>query len=170
MKSLLLILLLLPMLAEGQIRNIVAQYPIDGPSTENLNDGILGRWKFKEDTNKNNFYEIIRGKPYAEDKYHIKFWNRGGTNPTYESNMHFSKIANIQFINVPYFEANFSRNGFFFLKILEISPDFTKITAAVFHDNTLWELNQEDLSQRITQNVNNPAYFSDTVHLFKIWR
>lgn len=83
MKGLLFILLLLPVFVKGQVRDVMAKYPIDAPSMDNLNDGILGRWKFEEDTNKNNFYEIIRRKPYALDKYHIKFWDRGGqTLPT----------------------------------------------------------------------------------------
>jgi len=94
MKGLLFMLLLLPVFVKGQVRDVMAKYPIDAPSMDNLNDGILGRWKFEEDTNKNNFYEIIRRKPYALDKYHIKFWDRGGTNPSYEANMHFSKIGN----------------------------------------------------------------------------
>lgn len=173
MKKLLLILLLLPAFVQGQISNIEAKYPIDGPSMKNLNDAILGRWRFEEDTNKKNFYEIIRHEPYQLDRYHIKFWDRGGTNPTYESNMHFSKIGNTQFINVPYFEENFTHEGFFFLKILETDADpvtgnYIKMTAAVVNDTTLWNLNQAEVKQRIIQNINNPAYYSDTVHFYKM--
>jgi hypothetical protein len=168
MKNLLLLLLLLPILAAGQINTIVAKYPIDAPSKENLLDGILGKWKFKEDTDKNNFYEIIRRAPYNLDKYHLKFWNRGGTNPTYEANMHFSKIGNTQFINVPYFEENFTHKGFFFLKILDVNADFSKITAVVVHDTILWNLLEPEVRQRIIKTLNNPAYYQDTVHFYKI--
>jgi len=161
-------LVLLPVLAAGQIKSVVARYPIDDPSIENLNDGILGRWKFEEDTNKNNFYEIIRGAPYAVDRYHILFWDRGGTNPTYESNMHFSKIGKARFINVPYFEGHFSHKGYFFLKILAVNADFTKMTAATVHDTTLWNLDKAGVKQRIASNVNNPAYYYDTVHFYKV--
>lgn len=177
MKKLLIVLLLLPLFVQGQIRNIVAKYPIDEPSVANLNDGIRGAWKFKEDTNKNNYYEIIRGNPYAEDRYHIKFWDRGGTNPTYESNLHFSKIGNTLFINVPYFELavnvpstedHFAHQGFFFLKVLDVNADFTKMTVAAVHDTTLWNLDQAGVTKRITKNVNNPAYYSAPIHLYKV--
>lgn len=168
MKNVLLMLLLLPLIASGQISKVVAKYPIDDPSIDNLNDGILGRWRFQEDTDKRNFYEVIRGNPYASDKYHLKFWNRGGTNPTYEANMHFSKIGNTLFINVPYFEDNFSHSGFFFLKILETNPEFTKITATVIHDVDLWNLNQEEIKQRIVRNISNPSFYLDTVHFYKL--
>ena len=168
MKSLFLLLLLLPVFAQGQIRNVMAQYPIDAPSMENLEDGIRGKWKFEEDTNKNNFYEIIRGTPYAEDRYHIMFWDRGGTNATYESNMHFSKIGTTLFINVPYFERGFTHKGYFFLKILNVNADFTKMTVATVHDTSLWDLSEAEVRERITRNVNNPAYYFDTVHLYKV--
>jgi hypothetical protein len=168
MKHLLLILLLFPALAIGQIRKIEAQYPISAPSMQNLHDGLRGRWKFAEDTDKNNFYEIIRGKPYAEDKYHIKFWDDGGTNPTYEANLHFSKVGKNLFINVPFFEHGFSNNGFFFLKVIDTNADFSKITAAIVHDTTLWNLDQDGVKQHIVQNMDNPAYYSGKVHLYKI--
>ena len=168
MKRLVLILLLLPVFAHAQVRNVMAQYPIDKPSMENLVDGITGNWKLREDTNKNNFYEIIIGSPYAEDKYHIKFWDRGGTNPTYESNLHFSKIGSTLFINVPYFETEFTHKGYFFLRILNISPDHSHITAAMVHDTNLWNLSEAEVKQHIEKNINNPAYYSDTVHLYKV--
>jgi hypothetical protein len=41
MKKLLFLLILLPFLASGQVRNLEAQYPISDPSKENLRDGIL---------------------------------------------------------------------------------------------------------------------------------
>ena len=168
MKGLLFILLLLPVFVKGQVRDVMAKYPIDAPSMDNLNDGILGRWKFEEDTNKNNFYEIIRRKPYALDKYHIKFWDRGGTNPSYEANMHFSKIGNALFINVPYFEGNFSHSGFFFLKVVEMSADVSKITAVVVKDKSLWQLNEAEVKQSIMNNMKKPSYYRDTVHLYKL--
>ena len=41
MKSLILVLLLLSVFAQGQIRNVMAQHPVDEPSMENLEDGIV---------------------------------------------------------------------------------------------------------------------------------
>ena len=168
MKYLLLILLLGPVLATGQVRNVVARYPISEPSDKNLDDRIIGRWKFEEDTNKNNFFEVIRRKPYAMDKYHIKFWDRGGTNPSLESNMHFSKVGKDTFINMPYFEDGFSHMGFFFLKILESNSDFTSFTAAVVGDTSLWDLDKSAVTQRIKKNAGNPGYYMSTVHLHKM--
>ena len=161
-------LLILPAVSNAQIPRIMAQYPIDEPSKDNLNDAILGKWKFEEDTDKRNFYEIIREEPYMLDRYHIKFWNRGGTNPTYESNLHFSKVGQTRFINMPWFGEHFANKGFFFLKVLDVSPDKTRMTAAVVHDTTLWNLSQAEVKQRITRNVNNPFYYFDTVHLYKL--
>jgi hypothetical protein len=152
----------------------VAKFPIDDPSTSNLDDGLIGKWKFDEDTDKRNFYEVYRkDAPYDPLKYHVRFWNRGGTNPTYEANVYLSKIDGVRFINVPYWEdggegAHFSHLGYFFLKILKVNADFTKMTTATVYDTTMWELNQSGVKQRITRNLNNPAFYYDTVHFYKM--
>lgn len=168
MKYLLLFLLLLPVCAGAQINNIMARYPIDEPAMENLDDGIKGKWKFAEDTNRNNYYEVLRGDPYATDKYHIIFWGRGGTNAGYESNLHFSKIGRTRFINVPFSDRASSRRGYFFLKILDTDAGFTKMTAVAYNDTTLWNQPQEQIKKRISRNIGNPAYFRDTVHFYKV--
>ncbi|MCW3120571.1 MAG: hypothetical protein JWQ38_63 [Flavipsychrobacter sp.] len=151
----------------------VAKFPIDAPSMGNLEDGLIGKWKFEEDTDKRNYYEVVRGGSYATDKYHVFFWNRGGTNPTYEGNVHISKINGARFINVPYWEnngkdAHFSNAGYFFLRILQVNTDFTKMTTATVHDTTMRALNQAELKQRITKNINNPVFYYDTVHFYKM--
>lgn len=147
----------------------VARFPIDEPSMNNLEDGLIGRWKFEEDTDKRNFYEILRGNPYRSDVYHLKFWNRGGTNPTYEWNIHVSKIDGIRFINVPYYrEGSRAQEGYLFLRILEVNKDFTKMTTATVHDTTMWELDQAGVKERIRKNLNNPSFYYDTAHFYKI--
>jgi hypothetical protein len=147
----------------------VAKFPIDEPSMANLEDGLIGRWKFEEDTDKRNFYEIQRGDPYRSDRYHIKFWNRGGTNPTYEWNIHVSKIDGIQFINVPYYrEGPRTHEGYLFLRILDANKDFTKMTTTTVYDTTMWELDQAEVKERIRKNLNNPSFYYDTVHFYKI--
>jgi hypothetical protein len=61
--------------------------------------------------------------------------------------MHFSKIGELWFINVPYFEKGFSRMGYFFLKVIDVNSDFTSITAVVYNDKTLWNLSQDELTK-----------------------
>jgi len=167
MKYLIFFILFLPVFTKGQIQSVLAKYPLDNPSKKNLNDGIKGKWKFWEDTNKNNFYEVLRGEPYATDKYHIKLWNRGGKNVSLESNFHLSKIGDALFINLPYLDEE-GIKGYFFLKILDVNSDFTKMTATLVHDTKLWDLSQESLCERFSVNLNNPVYYQDTVHFYKI--
>ncbi len=148
----------------------ICKFPITDASSNNLNDSLIGNWKFEEDTNKNNFYEVFSGYPgYETNMYHVKFWNRGGTNPTYESIAFLSKIGGATFINVGYSEYNGNdHNGYLFLKILSVNKTFTKMTTTTVHDTTLWTLNQKQLQKRIIENLNNPAYYYDTVHFYKV--
>lgn len=163
-----------------------ATYPIREPSAEMMDDRIMGKWKFSEDTNKLNYYEVyLANKECCPNQYHIRFWNRGGSNPSFESNGHFSKIGKETFFNVPYFETRetphafpvtgddkyemFPNSGFMFLHILEANKAYDKITAAVVGDTTMRSLeNSEQVYNFVKANMNKPAFYSDTVHLYKI--
>lgn len=161
-----LYILLVCLLATG-CKN-VANYPITKPASGVKDDRIIGKWKFEEDTNTNNYYELYTAdKDCCPNQYHIRFWNRGGTNPTYEANMHFSVVNDTWFINVPYFERGLPLQ-YGFLKILESNKDFTKFTAAVVGDETMQRIKtQQQLKAYIIKNINNPKFYSDTVHFFK---
>ena len=151
--------------------NSVAQFPINEPATDTFNDGLIGKWKFEEDSNKNNYYQILRGGYYGLDSYHIKFWDRGGKNATIETNINMTNIGGDIFISVPYLKGTgwgYSIHGYFFLKVIDINKDFTKMTTATVYDSTMWELNATGIRQRIIRNLGNPAYYFDTVHFYKI--
>ena len=147
----------------------VARFPLEDPLATSMEDRIIGKWKFLEDTDQRNFYEVAKASIGGPNSYHVKFWNRGGTNPTYEANIFFSKLGNNRFINVPYWEGHFDHKGFFFLRILDVSADFSKMTTATVLDTTLWTLDgKEHVRERIMKNVANPAYYYDTIHFYKV--
>jgi hypothetical protein len=141
-------------------------FPIDEPKKECMNDAIVGKWKLVEDTNGNNFYEIYKSKfnPYS---YHIRFWNRGGRNPTYEADAFFSCLESSSFLNVPYWEYDLDKNrGYFFLKILSISKDSAAVTM-VADDNLRVLPGKEAVRQRITANMSRPEYYIYNFHFYK---
>jgi hypothetical protein len=151
-----------------------ATYPIDEPMAATMNNGILGKWKIEEDTDKRNYYLVEPGlHERAVDRYHIKFYNRGGTNRTYESELYYSLVKGQPFINIKYAEWGgdaFKNEGFFFLKVLEVNKDYSKLTLAMVADTTMGALkNSAEVKKRITTNLNNPKFYTDTVHLFKTW-
>lgn len=142
-------------------------YPIDDAKENCMNDAIIGKWKLKEDTNKNNFYEVYRSVFSPNNSYHIRFFDRGGRNPHYEADVHFSCLESAQFLNVTYWEYDLDKNrGYFFLRILNVNDK--DATVAMVTDNSLRELsNKEAVRQRITKNLSNPQYFKDTFHFYK---
>lgn len=151
----------------------VSTYPISAPSEHLLEDRVIAKWKFLEDTNINNYYEVYRAHISYPNQYHIRFWNRGGTNPTFESNGHFSKIDEEMFFNLPYFELGtgseiFQNEGYIFLHILEVNNEYDKITASVVGDTTMRQLkNSEGVLSYVKKNMNNPQFYTDTIHLVK---
>ncbi len=149
--------------------NTPARFPIEAPLKVNMKDGIIGIWKFAEDTDKNNYYEVTASRSSVPYQYHVKFFNYGGTNATYEGNIYFSNVGGSTFINVPYLDEKTSRRGFFFLKVIDENFGFSKITTATVDDTTLWSLNSSAaVRQRISENLKNPKFYSDTVHLYKV--
>ncbi len=151
----------------------ISIYPISAPSEHVVEDRVIAKWKFLEDTNTHNFYEVYQAHVNYPNQYHIRFWNRGGTNPTYESNGHFSKIDDEQFFNLPYFEPGtngtfFQNEGYIFLRLLDVNNEFDKITASVVGDTTMRQLrNSEEVLNYVKKNLNNPKFYSDTIHLIK---
>ena len=115
-------------------------FPVSEPTAATVDDRIVGKWKYVEDTNKLNFYEVYKARG-AESKYeyHVRFWNRGGTNPTYEANIHLSSLKDHQFINVPFWEKVGDKGQ-------------SSAEARTF----------------LLQNINNPRVFSDTAHFYKV--
>lgn len=128
-----------------------------------------------EDTNKHNFYEITQS--VEDDKYHVRFFNRGGTNPTYETNIFFSEIevagkSKVKFLNVPYWKKTLGKwdnKGYFFVRVLESSDDFSSITTATVNDTELSHKGAEsEVKEYVLENIDNPEMYSDTVHFYKV--
>lgn len=144
----------------------IANFPLSSPNEKVSDPRIMGVWKLEEDTNTNNFYEVCRiDEPF---KYHTKFWDKGGTNPTYESAIFFSEVASERFINVPYFDGRPWVIRYMFLRVLNVDKDFTRITAAVVGDTTMRRIpHPKALRRHVAGNIHNSAFYSDTIHLYK---
>lgn len=145
----------------------ISTYPISQPDASLDDDRLIGKWKFEEDTNKNNFYEVYESA--YPHQYHVRFWNRGGTNPTYEGNVYYSKVQGDRFLNIPYFTNPLEGHWYIFLRILDINKDGSKMTGAVVGDENMLKLQSEkEAYNYIAENKNMPEFYLDTVHLFKV--
>lgn len=152
-----------------------AKFPISFPSSKNVDDRIIGKWKFEEDTNKNNYYEI--SKSVEEFQYHVRFFDRGGTNPTYEANVFFSNLNGVKFLNVPYYEkttdpkyvGGMKNMGYFFLKISEANEDFSRLVTYTVTSKELSKIdNWRDLTRYIYEHEDDNNIFTNKAHFYKI--
>ncbi len=171
MKKYLLIVFLIPVLYLFGCKN-VAKYPMDPPSPDFVFDGVIGKWRVEEDTDKNNFIEVTKGR--KDYRYHVIYWEKGGTNPTLETYVHFSKLNSDIFLNAlcwdEYREKGyFQQAGYMFFKVVYMTPDFSKMAFTVVNDTTLGNLQSSlEVFNRVAKNLNNKAYYSDTTHLYKV--
>ena len=73
----------------------------------------------------------------------------------------------MMFLNVLYTDD--SLNGYLLLKILDINPSGNMITAAAVSDSTMkYVTSSAAVRERIRTNLNNPVFYSDTVHFVKV--
>ncbi|MEZ5018151.1 MAG: hypothetical protein R2800_13915 [Flavipsychrobacter sp.] len=152
-----------------------SRFPLTEVSMSPSDDLIVGNWKMEEDTNKHNFYEITQS--VEEGKYHVRFFNRGGTNPTFEANIFFSELeaadkSKVKFLNVPYWEKTLGKwgdMGYFFVRILETSAEFSHITTATVNNTEIYNKHTgSEVRAYVLENIDNPEIYSDTVHFYKV--
>jgi hypothetical protein len=149
--------------------NSVAMYPIDNTPAENQESRITGKWKIVEDTDKHNYYAVSAAKGGQPGLYHVIFWDKGGKSPTYEGNIYFSRVGGERFINVPIWLDEKQRNGYFFLRVLDVDAGFTKMATATVCDTTLGQLKSSDeVRSLITGNLKKPQFYCDTAHFYKV--
>lgn len=145
--------------------NRVSKYPIDDPARIKIDNTLLGKWVMKEDTLKTNYFLITKKDDF---RYNITYMNKGGTNRQYENFEAFiSKINNVRFLNVQYYFGD--TKGYFFLKLIDVSESGDDVTTATVIDSTMMDIPKPaEVRARVTRNVNNPAFFADTAHFFKL--
>jgi hypothetical protein len=147
----------------------VATFPISDAVQENTDDRIIGKWKAIEDTNKNNYFEVLAAHPNFKNQYHVTIWDRGGTNATYEANCYFSKVGVTRFLNIPYWEGDFENRGYIFLKIIDVDDKFERLTTSTVKDFSLRSLkSKEEVKAHISKNLKKPDFYSDTLHFVRM--
>jgi hypothetical protein len=148
----------------------VSKYPISDAYPENNDDRIIGKWKVKEDSAKNDYYEITAAHPNFRNQYHFKVWDRGGTNPSYEGNCYFSKVGVTRFLNIPFHDDEMKDGGgYIFLRILEENEAFDNVTTTTVCDTNMRTLgSKEAVKAFIAKNLKNKLFYCDTAHLYKV--
>jgi hypothetical protein len=144
----------------------VSTYPIQAPYLAVTDDGFCGKWKIEEDTSK--AFTCIVTKA-ADKKYHIQVWEGKNQNPNYEANAFFTKIGNVTFLNVPCRESIEAPAGYLFMRVLYANADFSKMTTCTVNDTTMRALkNTSSVRDLIVKNMDNPKFYYDTVHFYKL--
>ena len=115
--------------------------------------------------NKNNYYYITR-------------MDNHGTNPHYQQfNSFLSVINGVKFINISYVVPDFpplngefiDEHRFFFVRIIGLNKNYDKMTIALVADTSLRYLpTSMALRTKIMNCLNDPKFYSDTVHFYKI--
>ena len=167
-----------------------SKYTIDEKPSIKIDTGLCGIWRAVEDTDKANYvfvqnYFDVHGANYTEFSekkdylYYITYFNRHGRNPLYQQWHSFiSKVDGATFLNIPYRYSPFwyehkengpPVEGFFFVRLIKISAAYDTLVTAIVSDTTLKSLtSSKEVRNRVKKNVNNPTFYSDTLHFYRV--
>ncbi len=144
-----------------------ARYPIDNTPSVKVDARLMGGWKVKE--KKGNKMVSTDDMVYMINKHNdfeYMLVTKTGRKKEAETTTAFlSDVNKVQFLNV-YIKGDTA--GYSFFRILDINEAGNKLTIAGIADTTMRSLTSaEQVRERITKNLNNPAFYRDTAYLFK---
>lgn len=145
-----------------------AKYPIDHTPSVKVDQRLVGNWKAKE--KKGNKYVTDNDELYMMNKRNdyeymvvLKAMKKKEVETT---TAYLSEVGTSQFLNV-YVKGE--HPGYCFFRILDINTKGDKVSVASIADTTMNSLTSaEQVRERITTNLNNPAFYKDTTYLFKV--
>ena len=163
-----------------------SRYSIDQQPQISIDTRMLGTWKAIEDTDAKNcvvvqcYRDLFHksGPSFADSvknagNYYITYLNRHGRNPLYQQFEAFlSKVQNAYFLNFHYDNATWedtTEYGFVLVKFIRINPTYDTVITALVADTSLKKITcSASLRKRISAHLNNPAFYSDTLHFYKV--
>jgi len=168
----------------------IAKYPIDAKPAVAVDTALLGSWTAAEDTDQANHIVIQNfwdAHPSGEgvnqvDKkygYYLSYMHMHGQYATYHHFESFqSKVGSAMFFNLPYRNEVTDKKtgastgdvvrGYFFVRILSMNAAHTEMVTAMVADTTMTKLkSSKEVRAYITKNLNNPKFYSDTLHFRK---
>ncbi len=114
--------------------------------------------------------------------YYISYFDRHGKSMEdfNQWSAFYSKVKDALFLNIPYryipkdsigqfLPSSFQKEGFFFVKIININPTYDTITTAIVADTTLKYFHSSEFVRRaVEQHADDPTFYSDTLHFYKV--
>lgn len=162
-----------------------SKHTIDEKPSIKVDTTLLGSWKAIGDTDNKNFilvqsfYDAYHNteKQYhmsadfgknRDYEYYITYFNRHGKNPVYGQWITtISVIDGVTFFNIG--DLNSELKGYLLVRVISKDTASRKLTTAIVADTTLKYLkSSQQVRERITKNLNNPSFYSDTMHFYKV--
>ncbi len=141
----------------------LAKFPIDDKAQMNIDPALLGKWKIEKVGKKSDLYTITK-----QDSMHYFITVKENKGKKIDTAYAFlSDVRKAKFLNVRC--KGDSTWGYAFVRIIDISANGTKITAANVSDTMLRSMvSAAQIREHIYNNMTDPEFYSDTVHLVKV--
>ena len=141
----------------------LSNYPIDDHAVIKTDARLLGKWKEQEKKDHSDLYTLTQ----KGDNQYLVTVKEYELKRKLKYDAWLSDVNNVRFLNVLYKDD--SANGYLFIRILDINAAGNLITAAAVSDSMMKHVGSSAVvRERIRQNLNNPAFYSDTLHFVKV--
>ncbi len=141
----------------------LSKYPIDDHPVIKNDTRLLGKWREKEKKEKSDLYTLTKK---SETSYLVTM-KEYGMKRTLKYDAFLSDVNNVKFLNVLYKDD--SANGYLFIRLLDINSSGNQTTAAAVSDSMMkYVSSSAAVRERVRENLNNPAFYSDTIHFEKV--
>ncbi len=141
----------------------VAKFAIDDKPQMNIDPALLGKWKVEKDGKKSDLYNITK-----QDSAHYFITVKEYKNKKIDTAYAFlSDVRNSKFLNL-YCKED-TTWGYMFIRIIDINANHSKITAACVSDTMFHSMvSAAQIREHIYNNMTDPEFYSDTMHLVKV--
>ena len=142
----------------------LSTYPIDDHAVIKTDTRLQGKWKEKEKKEQSDLYTLTKKN---DNTYLVTVKEHENNKRTLKYDAFLSDVNNVRFLNVLYKDD--SANGYLFIRILNINPTGNIITATAISDSMMKHVGSSAaVRERIRENLDNPSFYSDTLHFIKV--
>lgn len=149
-----------------------AKYPMMQMTGIKTDPKLIGIWRLQEDTDKHNFFVI---EPVDDYHYALTYMNKGGINRVFEnygayiSDINGTKFFNVTYRNIDWDAMTTTEEGYIFFKVVDTDELGWQMTLVLVTDTSMKACkNSIEVRDRIARNINNPDFYDQPVHLYKV--
>ncbi|MEI8278419.1 MAG: hypothetical protein WCG87_01575 [Bacteroidota bacterium] len=137
-----------------------SKFPIDDPANVKVDTRFMGHWKAKRDRKTTYIISQL-------NDYHYQIITKKKRKDPEIEQAYLSSVEGNLFLNV--YNKDSLQDGYLLLRIMDVNAKADRVAIATISDTTMKHMSSAaEVRQDIIKNINNPAFYDDTIYLHKV--